>query len=137
MSTFSREGAYRGGLNADHSLDYKGMIEEFREARIEDAKYKRVDTMKKRQITKAKDYDEFRSFVLCAEDGLGSLTPSEVQELGKQERGWSKMNEGGLLDFREIGGRSGRPKLREGVVSSSHTSCHPNSTQPAAPVSVV
>jgi len=51
-------------------------------ARAVDAEetYQRVNDMKKRAITTAASYDEFKNLVACAQDGLKPVTNRQLQE---------------------------------------------------------
>ena len=59
-------------------------------AKAADAQYERVNETKKRVVGTAKDYDEFKNFVACAEDGLTPLSSKEIAELRTGKPGWRK-----------------------------------------------
>ena len=58
----------------------------------EDTKHKQTEAMKKRAITKAKDYDEFKNMVACAH--LKPVSSREMGQLGDEgsRRGWKNKN---------------------------------------------
>jgi predicted nucleic acid-binding Zn-ribbon protein len=62
----------------DFSLDK--VRKELEVAVAADSTYTRVNDMKKRAISTAATYDEFKGLVACAQDGLKPVTNKELQE---------------------------------------------------------
>lgn len=56
----------------------------------EDERHQRVDAMKKRAVTTAQNYDEFKNLVACANDMLKPVTSAEIAELRQGRSGWKQ-----------------------------------------------
>ena len=68
-------------------LNTKALEAELARSMEEEAKYYRVDDMKKRAIKSAPTYDDFRNLVKCAEDNLQPVKAQEIfQTLGAGQR---------------------------------------------------
>lgn len=78
----------RSVFDASGELNLDRLTKEMGTAVFEDKRYTNVDEMKKKAITKSKDYDEFKNFVACAQDMLTPVTSTEFQELTKGKQGW-------------------------------------------------
>ena len=68
----------------DSSFDTNSLEKEMKDALEADRKYKSTDAMKKKAISKANSYEEFKNFVACAD--LKPLTQKEIQTLHPSNR---------------------------------------------------
>ncbi|KAJ1458665.1 hypothetical protein M885DRAFT_512407 [Pelagophyceae sp. CCMP2097] len=87
MSKFERESVH-SVFDAEGELDLDRLTKEMSGAVFEDKRYSNVDSMKKKAIHTSKDYDEFKSFVACAQDMLRPVSSVEFRELTKGKQGW-------------------------------------------------
>mmetsp|Transcript_14689 Transcript_14689/g.17489 ORF Transcript_14689/g.17489 Transcript_14689/m.17489 type:complete len:306 (-) Transcript_14689:179-1096(-) len=72
------------GGNLNTNLIQKELVT----ALAEDRTYKVTDDAKKKHISTASSYDEFRHFVACADQKR--VTHAEMESLSKPEKGWQK-----------------------------------------------
>ena len=116
MSTFSGQARIvnpeSSALQNDGALNLASLEREMVDALVEDKRHDRVDTMKKKAIVKSRDYDEFKAFVACAEDGLSGISRAELDELGKPQRGWETMNKANQMTTDKAKARRSRGKRR-------------------------
>ncbi|KAA0155592.1 hypothetical protein FNF29_01509 [Cafeteria roenbergensis] len=65
---------------SEAAFDTERLSGELAHALEAEDKYHRVNEMKKRAITTAASYDEFKNLVACAADGLKPVSGKELQE---------------------------------------------------------